>query len=214
MKAEDSYFICEVEVYPVMDGRFIMYPHVMNNRKYYKAGPIETRYVIRRPLGIANEHVYKSQIQTTCCMFESKLAPTNRYIRTIDASYFKYYDDAEEVLNNIILFILWIKEIAVTRKWEKQFVKIAKENEFLVRDTDDSPEEALIRASQIGLKVKRRSEQDQSVNILDIKDWLKSAESKEKEIQNTLKPKEVFSQEKKTESAPSAKLETGFLFTM
>jgi hypothetical protein len=215
MTAEDSYYICEIQVHPTNNGNNVMMPHVMDNAEYYNAGPIETRYIIRNPLGMVTEYIYKNQSNDSCVRFQEHMIVTRKYIRPIDGKYFKYYDDAEEVLENIKRFIQWIKKKATIRFPGKKTLAILEENRFLIRNTSYSAEQQAMRDSQIGLKVKRRSELvGEKQNILDIKGYLKLVQDRERKMLNTLRPKKNSCPKKPTSNAQSADAGQGCLFTM
>jgi hypothetical protein len=163
MKAEDSLFISQEQFYVTRNGNGIVEARHLkcaNDYTYYKVVGLETRYVIRGVSGVKYlpDLIYTTPIKHECFFASSVCTVTRRYVRELDRTYFKYYDDAEEVLLNIIRFIKWSKNIGKIKLKKGQMTAIKLMTQDLVMDVLDTPEAERIRTSQVGLEVKRRSE--------------------------------------------------------
>jgi len=161
MKAEDQYFIAEVEVWVVRKGLGIVEERHLKSEehhKYYQVDGKETRYVICGASGrkMLPATIYSSHLQGDCYFASGFLKTTRTYRRELDKTYFKFYDDAEEVLKNIILFISWLRNIPKMNK--NALKKIKAKTDYLLMDAHPTQEMEQMRALQAGLKVKRRSE--------------------------------------------------------
>jgi len=160
IKAEAQYFIQEVEVWITREGRGVVEDrHVTQwNHDYYKIVGREKRYVIRHYVQSRQEPkaLYERPLANEAYFASGCCNATRHYRREIDNTFFRYFDDAEEVLNNIISFIQWLRNIKGLNK--KQMKMIHEKNDYLLKDRPAFPEMELIRQSQIGLQVKRRSD--------------------------------------------------------
>jgi hypothetical protein len=161
MKAEDQYFIAEVEVFITRNGNGIVEERHLKtdeDHKYYKVSGKETRYVIYGASGIKMlpATIYTSKLKDECYFASGVIRKTNSYIRELDNTYFKFYDDAEEVLKNIILFISWLRN--KPKITGVKMKKIKARTDHLLMEVHAIPEVDQIRMLQAGLKVKRRSE--------------------------------------------------------
>lgn len=162
IKAEDQYFIQEIEVWITRQGRGVVedrHVRTEEDHVYYKITGREKRYVIRHYVQSRQEPkaLYERPLANEAYFASSVVHTTRHYIRELDNTFFKYYDDADEVLENIKSFIQWLRKIP-TLKNKKQMKEIKEKNEYLLKDRPVFPEMELIRQSQVGLKVKRRSD--------------------------------------------------------
>lgn len=162
MKSEESFFIEEVTVRTTRNGKGIVEErHIQSEAdiRYYQASKeTENRYRIWWHYGpIRNPAcLYRVPAETDLYYFSGNLNATRKYLRELDQTYFKFYDDAEEVLNNIILFIQWLKNPPAKLKEKKTFLKILEKYQSLITDKAVSAEWVKTRQSQIGLQPKRR----------------------------------------------------------
>lgn len=160
IKPEEQYFIQQIEVWITREGRGVVEDrHVTaDNHDYYKIFGKETRYVIKHYVQSRQSPavLYTRPLQEEAYFASSVVRPTRKYRQELDNTFFKYYDDAEEVLNNIIYFILWLKNLPTLPKKATKLIK--DRNDYLLRARASSPEMELIRQSQVGLTVKRRDQ--------------------------------------------------------
>lgn len=161
MKAEDQYFISQELVWITRNGNGIVEDRHLKteeDHKYYQVVGRETRYVIRGVNGIKHKPalIYETPLKYECFFLSGYTRPTRKYLRELDNTYFKYYDDAEEVMVNIQRFVKCLKTLPnIDNKTRKKIGIIAA---HLIVDVHDTVEAARIRVYQTGLKVKRRSE--------------------------------------------------------
>jgi len=174
MKSEDSFYIHEMELYFRNNGKNVIYPHVVErDPEYFKGAVPSKRYVIMSPIGIHNHTLYSSLISIELPQAQQHLNTTRRYAREVDSTYFKYYDDAEEVMNNIISFIKWIKDRVNTNKARtmnevKAMDKMRERCIHLIRDRFYTDEEISIKDSMVGRDVLLRSKQSSVANLCDL----------------------------------------------
>lgn len=173
MKPWDAYFIHQKQYRISRGGKGIVSNHVQleGNEDYYHFTGLETRYTIRGVNGNVNHALYSCHTQHECQF--CSLATTRQYLRTLDETYFKFYDDAEEVLKNIQQFLKWlptVEKMSLPKVKKKAILDKCKD---LMRDVPSSLDWESMRASQIGLPVKRRNElkgiQRYSQDLLDLK---------------------------------------------
>lgn len=170
MKNEDQFFINIQDVLVCRSGNNILSPFIVEDQidyygslenvyKYHQVTGWESRYVIMKSSG--RDYIprlnYESPISDICPQASVIINPTRKYKRELDDTYFKYYDDAEEVLNNIINFCKWLKKKIPTMS-KKDSKKMLYLCEYLMKDVPDSQDLQQIRQSMIGLQVKRRSD--------------------------------------------------------
>jgi hypothetical protein len=158
MKAEDQFVIHEVEIHVTREGKGIVDSRHLKTKEdyqYYKVSGIEKRYVIVGPSGIKMmpHLIYENAVAGYFFFISGLFKSTRKYIREIDYTYFKYYDDAEEVLNNLIKFILWMKSY---KPRGKKDVNAMKKYISLSMDVPDSQEIERIRQLNLGLNPKMR----------------------------------------------------------
>jgi len=163
IKAEDQYYIRQVEVFVCREGRSLVDERHLKTEKdyeYYQVDGKEIRYVICDHHGVRGRmaRIYEGAIQDECYFASSVCAPTRKYIRLLDNTYFKFYDDAEEVLNNATNFIKWLKTVPTLNLKQAQIKNIMKMNEHLIKDVPDFQEMALTQALNSTLKLKMRSD--------------------------------------------------------
>ncbi len=84
---------------------------------YYKILRRDTRYRITRPTGsLYLPHlIYETPTKNECYFASGIIKQTRNYIHDLDKTYFRFYDDAEEVKNNIISFIKWLQTVPKIR---------------------------------------------------------------------------------------------------
>ena len=162
MKAEEQYFIAEVEVYVTRNGLSIVQEHHLKSEehfKYYQVDGKEKRYVIYGASGIKMlpSTIYSTHLQGDCFFASGFVRTTRVYRRELDKTYFKFYDDAEEVLKNIILFITWLRNKPTTIK-KMEMKRIKAKTDYLMEDVHATQDVEQIRMLQAGLKVRKRSE--------------------------------------------------------
>ena len=143
MKSEEQYYIGEVEVYVTRDGNGIVEDrHLKTDEdyKYYRVSGKEIRYRICGHSGPKHmpARLYESHIQGQCYFASSVCYETRKYIRPLDSTYFKYFDDAEEVLKNIINFTKWSKNLPKGLK-KMQMKRIVAAVEDLIADVPSMP---------------------------------------------------------------------------
>lgn len=176
MNAEDQYFIEQVMVYVTRGGMGVVDSrHIKSDddSEYYKVSGLEERYVIRGASGIKHmpHTIYESHLSGECFFASGLLRTTKKYRRELDSTYFKYYDDAEIVMNNITKFIRWAKKLPTTLP-KKTIKKISNQTSHITSDVADTQEAQRIRASQVGLKIKRRSELSPlAKDLAEERDW-------------------------------------------
>lgn len=163
IQAEDQYYIRQVEVYVSRNGNGIVDERHLKTEddfKYYKIDGMETRYVICGQYGIHGlpHRIYEGALQDECYFASSVCLTTRRYIRQLDTTYFKYFDDAEEVLNNIIRFIKWLRTVPTLKLKPAQIKNIIKENSHHLKAVPDFPEGSVIQVTKSSLGIKLRSE--------------------------------------------------------
>jgi hypothetical protein len=163
VKAEDQYFIHIEKVWITREGNGIVecrHLKTKEDHEYYKVVGREDRYVIYGASGrvFLPASLYETPLSGEGYFASGFVSKTRQYLREIDRTWFKYYDDAEEVLNNLVKFTLWAKRIpdlAIKTTIKKRLINQTK---LLVRDVADTREVALIRTSATGLKVKNRKD--------------------------------------------------------
>lgn len=143
MLAEDAYLVHPMLVHITKrkgHRKSVVFPHVvaMDGLEYHKAGPVEVRYVIRRPMGIASASLYLFPIGNYCPQAQSHLTTTAK-LDGVDGVYFELEADAKEVRNNIGLFIKWLKMLKKTRRYDKDSIAIVDKHRDLIRDAEFSP---------------------------------------------------------------------------
>lgn len=143
-----SHFIAEVKIYINSSGKYRASDHVGEKMNY----PCETRYCVCNHSGpiMEPECLYKTPMASHCAGASPWLKPTRRYKEPLDKTYFKYYDDAEEVLHNIERFITWLKNQTGKKIVKGWWMSLTKEH-------PDTLDAASMRASKIG-SPKKRSE--------------------------------------------------------
>ena len=176
MKNEDQWFILAIAVWICRDGNGIVSDHIpLSEHAYHQVSGREIRYVIHKYSGrdFLPHLNYESPISEYCPQASSFMSPTRKYQKELDRTYFKYYDDAEEVLNNIITFCKWIKTFK--SKDKKINKKILEGCHHLLKDVPDSPELQSFRQSMNGLSAKRRDQLSPKEKLSqDQKDLVKS----------------------------------------
>jgi hypothetical protein len=141
MKSEKKYFIIKQSVFISSCGcRLIDHRHLVTDEDfiYYGDPTLQERYVICNDWGPGcSAGIYEGFIRTDCSAASSCLEPTRKYKRQLDASRFKYYDDAEEVLLNIQRFIQWLKMVPTMKLKSAVKKKMLLDTEHLTRDCPD-----------------------------------------------------------------------------
>lgn len=166
MLAEDQYFIRQIQIYVCREGKgYVDERHLKIGDpidsgllNYYKVSGLETRYEIfdnNGPVFLPASR-YEQFTRTSLSYLQSKISPTRRYKLELDRYKFRYYDDAEEVLESIIFFISWLKKNPNGKnKKEKDSLKKAL---HFMEDVHPIADWQKIKMSQVGLQVKRRSD--------------------------------------------------------
>lgn len=162
MKNEDQFFINAITVLICRNGHGILSDHIPEEQSDYYGGldkvyeyhqvvGYETRYVIMQHNGICYlPHInYESPISDICPSASNEINSTRKYKRELDTTYFKYYDDAEEVMNNIISFCKWLKR-KIPEMSKKDLKKVMFRCEHLIKDVPDSQELQKMRQLMIG----------------------------------------------------------------
>ncbi len=154
MNAEEGYFIYTKIILFSPDAKYPMtHPcgawaeeneNVIRSIRYCIYGP--DRFG-RPEAKFLPQRIYESAIETDCYGFKYHVAKTNKYKKEIDSWAFKYYDDADEVLENIKSYILWAKN--------NQTKKIATITAMTIKNFNPSPEWLEMKALSIGLKEKK-----------------------------------------------------------
>lgn len=163
MKPEEQFFIHPVEVWITREGNGIVedrHLKCQSDYEYYKVVGKEVRYVIRGCNGIVflPSTLYERFLSGDGSFASSVVNRTRKYQRELDMTWFKYYDDAEEVLNNLIKFILWAKTIPKINIKNVMKKKLINQTKHLTVDVVDTRATALIRESVSGLEVKKRND--------------------------------------------------------
>lgn len=173
MKAEDQYIIVQTPCYITRDGQGIITNRklieddgpdlVEHNKKYYKVCADEIRYVVMYPCIAGGISVlgypanrYLSAMRNECFMAYGFINQTRKYKLFLDNTYYKFYDDADEVIQNLIKFTKWLKNIPQTMA-KRTIKEIMNKNEYLIKDAPDTLEWQRAKASQHGLSVKTRN---------------------------------------------------------
>lgn len=110
MLAEDQFAIVEFEAWIVRDGKGMTI-----HKSVYGDDPSSTldkRYKILNANGTGQfqpADFYTSPCSDECVHAGAFMERTRKYKRDLDRTYFKFYDDADEVKQNMIRFILWLK---------------------------------------------------------------------------------------------------------
>lgn len=161
MKAEDQYLIRKVEVWVTREGKGIVEERHLKTPEdhvYYKVVGKQERYVVCGIYGICYlpAQIYESAIRDECYFASGIIRPTRKYLRELDRTYFRFYDDAEEVKNNIIVFLQWLRKVptmGLKRMKEKAIVETYRD---LIRDVHATQE--WTEASKIICEGKKRSD--------------------------------------------------------
>lgn len=157
--SEDQYYIKEVKVFITREGNGVVdrrHLKTPEDYAYYKVVGEETRYVICGAYGIHGSpaRIYEGGLENECYFASGICSKTRRYVRKLDHTYFVFYDDAEEVLNNIIVYIKWLKKVHLLNLKKAQIKKILNENNHFMQDVPDFQERITLKA---GSNVKMRS---------------------------------------------------------
>lgn len=163
IKAEEQYYIASVEVNICREGKSIVDSRHFKtpaDYRYYKFQRKEVRYVIRNAYGVCYlpHRIYEGAIQHECFFASGVCKVTRKYVRDLDKTYFKFFDDAEEVLINITKFISWLRTVPTLNLKNVQKKHIMQENEHFLRDVPDFPDPELIQALRNTLVIKKRSD--------------------------------------------------------
>ena len=163
MKAEDAFVIMEVDIYITRDGNsYVDERHLKteDDFRYYGVTKKEKRYVIVGPSGIKMHAscVYEMAMSDFGGYISALFKITRRYKKDFDKTYFRFYDDAEEVVENIRRFIQWLKK--PTKVLGKVERRKAKKYLHLLLDAPSSQEWALTIASPVGSNPKLRKNLD------------------------------------------------------
>jgi len=163
IKAEEQYYIKTVEVNVCRAGKSIVHDRhfkTPEDYKYYQFQQKEIRYVIMDSYGISYlpHRIYEGAIQHECFFASGVCNITRRYARDLDKTYFKFYDDAEEVLININKFISWLRIVPTLNLKKIQIKHIMEGSEHFLRDVPDFPDPELIQALKSSLIIKKRSD--------------------------------------------------------
>lgn len=161
MKAEDQYIIDEVEIWvsrnetSFVDERHLKTPE---DHLYYKVDGKQTRYVICGNYGNAYlpASIYESAIRAECYFASGLIKPTRQYQRKLDHTYFRFYDDAEEVKNNIITFLQWLRKVPTLDLKKMKMKEIVERNSHFLQDVAPT-QEWMTRSKRI-INGKRRSD--------------------------------------------------------
>jgi len=145
MKAEDQYLIDQVEVWVCREGKGIVEERHLKTPEdfiYHKVLDKQTRYVIIKPSGIIHlpHLIYETPINNECYFASGYLRSSRKYLRPLDATYFKFLDDAELVKNNIISFIRWLRTVKTSRLQKMQKKTILLTYGDLLREALATPE--------------------------------------------------------------------------
>lgn len=92
---------------------------------------IEERYVIRRcdnEFSVLSEEFYTHACRDECARASNSLRRTRKYKNPIDSEYFRYYDDALEVKENIVAFVEWLIKKSPGLP-QREFKKVMTRNE-------------------------------------------------------------------------------------
>jgi hypothetical protein len=163
ISAEDQYYIRQVEVYVSRNGNGVVdarHLKTENDFVYYKIDGMETRYVICGQYGIHGlpHRIYEGALQNECYFASSVCRSTRKYVRKLDETYFKFYDDAKEVLDNIVRFIKWLRQVPNLKLKPIQIKNIMKENEHFLKAVPDFPEIELTQALMNTLVIRNRED--------------------------------------------------------
>lgn len=130
--AEERYFIGEKIILFNPESKYPM-QHPCGSWIKEEDAIKEKRYAIHGhdTFGLTVEYlparIYESLIDDVCFNARySAIKKTNKYKKEVDSWLFKYYDDADEVMQNIIRFISWAKKNQ-TKKIKKVTGKLIKD---------------------------------------------------------------------------------------
>lgn len=160
MLSEDQFLIIPVECWITRNGNGVVEDrHVKSeeDHKYYRIQRRETRYRIIRASGVPiylPSLTYETPLMGEAYFASGVVRKTRRYIRELDKSWFKFYDDADEVRQNIIKFILWLKNPPKISK--TQMKKIMSLCGYLIQDVH--PTQEWVRLSKIEFDLKKRKD--------------------------------------------------------
>lgn len=120
MKSFEQFRIVEREVY-ISKEYFAMSNHAALSDGYASK---ELRYCICGSTGVRYlpASVYEGFMRNECMAFSSYYIKTRNYKKDLDKTYFRYYDDAKEVLDNLVSFYRWAHN-----QTQKKMVKVLME---------------------------------------------------------------------------------------
>lgn len=160
MKPEDQFFIAERKliINSARDG--IITPHAFE-LPYHEGAEEQTRYMIYKCSGPCRaQALYSGLLDSEFgSSLNQHLLPCRSYIRKLDSYAFKYIDDAEQYLTNVVNFVRWLRkqiETSTTKKLNKLKAKVSFY--ILTGEQWDTADTAKMRALNNGLKGKRREE--------------------------------------------------------
>lgn len=166
MKRIDSLFILEKDVYFNSSSPF---PFCHPCGVWISGKPeciTESRYVIYGHEGVEYlpSRAYKNYISDSGIVFPNA-KKTREYKREVDETYFKYYDDAEEVLENIKALINWLDSLRLRNLKKKAQKKTSSKQKptpgtdhVWTREIAVTSDWARLKNSMNGCAVRRRSD--------------------------------------------------------
>ena len=182
--AENCFFIEQVVVRTTRNGNGIVDErHIRcdDDLRYYQASEkTEVRYRIWSHHGSMEDpsSLYRTPLEKDVFYASGHLRPTHQYLRKLDQTYFKFYDDAESVMHNIISFLQWLKNPPKKLLETSKFQKILKKYQPLITKKTVSAEWGKTKALQDGLRVKRRDaltrlqrEIQDEMDLVPVRDW-------------------------------------------
>ena len=145
MLATESYQIEPVECWISRGGLGVVEDHNVKTKDdhvYYKIEGRETRYCIIRPTRRLQQPslIYETPTKNECFFASGLIRQTRNFIRPLDRTYFKFFDDAEEVKNNIISFITWLQKVPTLNLKKMDKKGIMNTYGHLLMDVPPTPE--------------------------------------------------------------------------